>query len=65
MGLQEVKFEFKGRVLYRVFKHPRVNNGKPVWQILVTEQLRKHVMELAHDSIMGDTWASGRQLTDY
>ena len=52
-GLQEVKFEVKDRVLCRVFKHPHVNNGKPVRQVVVPEQLRKQVMELAHDSIMG------------
>ena len=30
-GLQVVKFKLKDRVLCRVFKHPYVNNGKPVW----------------------------------
>ena len=51
-GLQEVKFEVKDRVLCRVFKHPHVNNGKSVRQVVVLEQLRKQVIELAHDSIM-------------
>ena len=64
-GLQEVKFEVKERVVCRVFKHPHVKNGKPVLQVVVPEQLRKQVMELAHESIIGDTLASGRQLTGY
>ena len=52
-GLQEVKFEVKDRVLCRVFKHSHVKNGKPVLQVMVPEQLRRQVMKLAHDSIMG------------
>ena len=52
-GLQEVKFEVKDRLLRLVFKHPHVNNGKPVRQVVVPEQLRKQVMEIAHDSMIG------------
>ena len=48
-----VYFEEKAKVLYRVFQHPSFNNGKPVRQVLVPASLRRQVMEVAHDSIMG------------
>ena len=43
----------KGRVLYRVYKHPYVNSGKPLKQVMVPVQLRSRIMKLAHGSIMG------------
>ena len=49
-GQTEISFEVKGGVLYRVYKHPYVNRGKPLKQVMVPVQ---HVMELAHGSIMG------------
>ncbi|KAK7104926.1 hypothetical protein V1264_019564 [Littorina saxatilis] len=52
-GEGTVQFEVKAKILYRVFQHPRVNGGKPLRQVLVPQPLRRQVMEVAHDSIMG------------
>ena len=52
-GQAEVAFEVKSGVLYRVYKHPHVNNGKPVKQVMVPAPLRRQIMEVAHGSIMG------------
>ena len=34
-GQAETSFEVKGGVLYRVYKHPYVNGGKPLKQVMV------------------------------
>ena len=52
-GEQEVSFEEKDGVLYRSYKHPYVNGGKPIRQVMVPTPLRRQLMELAHESIMG------------
>jgi len=52
-GQAENSFEVKGGVLYCVYKHPNVNGGKPLKQVMVPAQLRNRIMELAHGSIMG------------
>ena len=52
-GQAEISFEVKGGVLYRVYKHPYVNSGKPLKQVMVPVQLRSRIMELAHGSLMG------------
>ncbi|KAK7096005.1 hypothetical protein V1264_005353 [Littorina saxatilis] len=52
-GEGTVHFEVKAKILYRVFQHPRVNGGKPLRQVLVPQPLRRQVVEVAHDSIMG------------
>ena len=52
-GKAEILFEVKGGVLYRVYKHPYVNSGKPLKQVMVPVQLRSRIMELAHGSLMG------------
>ena len=52
-GQAETSFEVKGGVLYRVYKNPCVNGGKPLKQVIVPVQLRSRIMELAHRSIMG------------
>ncbi|KAK7105148.1 hypothetical protein V1264_016564 [Littorina saxatilis] len=52
-GEGTVHFEVKAKILYRVFQHPRVNGGKPLRQVLVPQPLRRQVMGVAHDSIMG------------
>ncbi|KAK7101556.1 hypothetical protein V1264_019921 [Littorina saxatilis] len=52
-GEGTVHFEVKAKIMYRVFQHPRVNGGKPLRQVLVPQPLRRQVMEVAHDSIMG------------
>ena len=49
----EVDFCLKEGVRYRVFTHPRVDHGKPRWQVLVPKPLREHVMRVAHESIFG------------
>ena len=46
-GQAENSFEVKGGVLYRVYKHPHVNGGKPL------KQLTNRIMEVAHGSIVG------------
>jgi len=52
-GQAENSFEVKGGVLYRVYKHPYVNGGRPLKQVMVPAQLRNRIKELAHGSIMG------------
>ena len=53
-GEKEISFEVKNGVLYRIFKHPHVNNGKPMIQVMLPSPLRRQLMELAHQSIMGE-----------
>ena len=52
-GQAEISFEEKCGVLYRLYKHPYVNGGKPLKQVMVPEKLRRPIMEVAHGSIMG------------
>ena len=52
-GQAETSFEVKGGILYRIYKHPYVNRGKPLKQVMVPGQLRSRILELAHGSIMG------------
>ena len=52
-GQAEISFEEKRGVLYRLYKHPYVNGGKPLKQVMVPEKLRRPIMEVAHGSIMG------------
>ena len=52
-GQAVISFEVKGGILYRMYKHPFVNGGKPVKQLMVHVQLRPLIMEVAHGSIMG------------
>ena len=52
-GEQEVSFEVKDGVLYRSYKHPHVNGGKPIRQVMVPTPLRRQLIEIAHESIMG------------
>ena len=56
-GQAETSFEVKSGVLYRVYKHPYVNGGKPLKQVMVPVQLRRRLMELAGtDRSWEDTW---------
>ena len=48
-----MSFDEKDGVLYRSYKHPYVNGGKPIRQVMVPTPLRRQLMELAHKSIMG------------
>ncbi|XP_078492084.1 uncharacterized protein LOC144747728 [Ciona intestinalis] len=48
-----VKFIKKRDLLYRQFWNPNVNHGRPIQQLLVPNDLRIKIMEIAHDSIMG------------
>ena len=52
-GQAEISFKEKSGVLYRLYKHPYVNGGKPLKQVMVPERLRPPIMEVAHGSIMG------------
>ena len=52
-GQAEISFEEKCGVLYRLYKHPYVNGGKPLKQVMVPEKLRRPIMEVAHGSIIG------------
>ena len=52
-GQAVISFEVKSGILYRIYKHPFVNGGKPVKQVMVPAQLRPRIMEVAHGSIMG------------
>ena len=51
-GQAEISFEEKCGVLYRLYKHPYVNGGEPLKQVMVPEKLRRPIMEVAHESIM-------------
>ena len=48
-----MSFEEKDGVLYRSYKQPHVNGGKQIRQVRVPTPLRRQLMELAHESIMG------------
>ena len=48
-----MSFEEKDGVLYRSYKHPHVNGGKLIRQVMVSTLLRWQLMVLAHESIMG------------
>ena len=52
-GQAEISFKEKCGVLYRLYKHPYVNGGKPLKQVIIPEKLRRPIMEIAHGSIMG------------
>ena len=52
-GQAEISFKEKSGVLYRLYKHPYVNGGKPLKQVMVPEKLRRPIMQVAHGSIMG------------
>ena len=53
---QEVAFEKKDNVMYRIYKHPKMNGGgggeESIRQAIVPKQLRHQVMQLVHESIM-------------
>ena len=48
-----VRFYRSRGLLYRQFRSPRVEFGDSLQQLVVPEKYRKHVMTLAHDSILG------------
>ena len=49
----EISFEEKSGVLYRGYKHPHVNSGKVLKQVMVPTALRRQIIDVAHGSIMG------------
>ena len=51
-GQAQISFQVKRGILYCIYKHPFVNIGKPVKQVMVPLQLRPRIMEVAHGSIM-------------
>ena len=52
-GKQEVSFEEKDGVLYRSYKHPHVNAGKLIRQVMEPTPLQCQMMDIAHESVMG------------
>ena len=52
-GQAEISFQVKSGILHCIHKHPFVNIGKPVKQVMVPLQLRHRIMEVAYGSIMG------------
>ena len=53
-GQVNISFEEKSGILYHLYKHPYVNGGKLLKQIvMVPEKLRRPIMEVAHGWIMG------------
>ena len=58
-GSHVYKYEIKRGLLYRVYLPP---NGNPVKQIVVPTGLRKHVMAVAHDTIMAGHLLVGKTL---
>ena len=53
-GQAKISFEKKSGILYRLYKHPYVNGGKPLKQVvMIPEKLRRPIMEVAHGWIMG------------
>ena len=52
-GQADISFQVKSGILYRTYKHPFVNGGKSVKQVMVPVQLRPRIMEVAHGSIVG------------
>ena len=52
-GQAEISYEVKSGILYRIYKHPFVNGGKPVKQLMVPVQLRPRIVQVAHGSITG------------
>ena len=51
-GYQEVTFEPKKGMWYQLYKHPKVNMGEQIHQVIVPKTLRKQIMEIAHKSVM-------------
>ena len=52
-GEKDVSLEVKNGVHHRICKHPHVNNGRPVRQVMVPSPFRRQLMEVANGSIMG------------
>ena len=48
-----MSFIVKDGILYRAYKHPRVNDGKLIRQVMVPQPLRRQLMKVVHGSIMG------------
>ena len=47
------KYEIKDSILYRLYIHPMVNVEQPLRQVMVPDPLRRQVMELAYQFILG------------
>ena len=57
------KFYVCKGILYRQFNSPKVECGDPFQQLVVPEKFRKHVMILAHESILGGHQGVQKPLT--
>ena len=53
-GNATISIKKKNNILCRVYQNPKVNQGRENYQVIVPKPLRKQVMELAHNSIMGE-----------
>ena len=62
MGDQTVAFEERDGILYRIYQHPKVNNGQPVRQVIVPEPLCRQVMQLAHDSFIEGGYLGAKKM---
>ena len=52
-GNRSVHFEEKEGILYRVFSHPKLNEGNEIRQVVVPGNLRNQVIRPAHSLLMG------------
>ncbi len=52
-GNHQYRFEVKDGILYRVYTKPRGGTVEAVQQIVTPTKYRRHVMRLAHESIVG------------
>jgi len=59
-GESKVSFHFKNKLLYRQFQNPHVNFNTTIEQLIVPQKLRKEVMKVAHESILGGHMSVGK-----
>lgn len=52
-GDQMEEFKTVNGILYRIYHHPAVNDGREIKQVVTPDKLRRQVMALAHDLTMG------------
>ncbi|XP_072164343.1 uncharacterized protein [Diadema setosum] len=49
----KTKFVMKGKLMYRKFSSSYADSKDATWQLIVPEKLRRHVLSLAHESLLG------------
>ena len=60
-GQAEISFEVKSGILYRIYKHPFVNGGKPVKEVMVPVQLSHLGIKKTTDKIHSAFYWPGMQ----